>query len=426
MQSKVFANQKKDRAKCVIRILNSESDKKLIVAGPGTGKTFLFKRLADHVDGDVLAITFINNLAKDLDRELAGSAECRTFHSLCKNFLHHSKLTGITSKFSYFPKLSQIVISDSEILNGTDENYDEAFQKLIDDDGRIDFYLKRGNYYNSVSHNDVVYRSIDIMQRHPKKAPAYDLILVDEYQDFNRLEVELIDILARKNPVVIVGDDDQALYILKFAKPDFLRAKYKDAKYTKFQLPYCSRCTKPVVDATNQIIKSANRFGYLKSRIDKPFECYLPGKAKESTKYPKISLVECSVHMSSAPYMAKYISTEMRKIINEGYRPNHDDSTYDFLIVGRGDLLKGVYDYLSRDYTGIEFKKREENIVTYYDCYAELLINPESNIGWRGIIELEAKRTTENLVKKTAKSKKQFIEIIPCKIAQYHRHILRL
>ena len=46
----------------------------------------------------------------------------------------------------------------------------------------------------------------------------YKLIIVDEYQDFNKLEVAMIDLLATKSHVMVVGDDDQAIYDFKNAK----------------------------------------------------------------------------------------------------------------------------------------------------------------------------------------------------------------
>lgn len=57
------------------QILDSESQRKLVVAGPGTGKTFLFRKLLEQASGerdDRLVLTFINNLKDDLDRKRSG------------------------------------------------------------------------------------------------------------------------------------------------------------------------------------------------------------------------------------------------------------------------------------------------------------------------------------------------------------------
>ena len=57
----------------VARVLDSNSRKKLVVAGPGAGKTTLFRELLAQAHGgaaDRLVLTFINNLKADLDRSL--------------------------------------------------------------------------------------------------------------------------------------------------------------------------------------------------------------------------------------------------------------------------------------------------------------------------------------------------------------------
>lgn len=60
-------------------LANSDARKKLVVAGPGTGKTHNFKRVLDRSAGG-LAITFIRALAEDLGRDLGDLAQVNTFH----------------------------------------------------------------------------------------------------------------------------------------------------------------------------------------------------------------------------------------------------------------------------------------------------------------------------------------------------------
>ncbi|MBL8777057.1 MAG: hypothetical protein JNK12_14030 [Acidimicrobiales bacterium] len=62
----VYAAIDAERGRCLAEILESNAHLKLIVAGPGTGKTFTFKELLKQVDGPSLAITFLVVLVKGL------------------------------------------------------------------------------------------------------------------------------------------------------------------------------------------------------------------------------------------------------------------------------------------------------------------------------------------------------------------------
>ena len=70
-------------------ILASDSPRKLIVAGPGTGKTFTLGRLLRKFPAeDVLALTFIRKLVYEMRGEFGDIAEVKTFHAYCKMLLH--------------------------------------------------------------------------------------------------------------------------------------------------------------------------------------------------------------------------------------------------------------------------------------------------------------------------------------------------
>jgi superfamily I DNA/RNA helicase len=73
------------------------------------------------------------------------------------------------------------------------------------------FYRERTNYYNAVDFDDSVFRTYDQLRR-CVSGPEYTLVLIDEFQDFNKMEAAVIGLLAQRNPIVIAGDDDQALY----------------------------------------------------------------------------------------------------------------------------------------------------------------------------------------------------------------------
>ena len=270
-------------------VLASGARKKIVVAGPGTGKTFLFRKVLEG-KANTLTLTFVNSLVEDLSLELFGLSEVRTLHGFALQQLEKATRQSV----SIFSKLTKVIQQDSLTLLGDDIEFDALFNNKADhDDGNIKFYKKRRAYYGHYyGFSDMVYAAVRNFEENPIKIPTYTQVVVDEFQDFNALEVALIELLASKSPVLIVGDDDQALYeTLKSASTRHIRHRHANSAsgYQNFILPFCSRCTRVIVDATNDIIRGAARDGYLPGRIDKPFRYFEdPDKDQESERYPSI------------------------------------------------------------------------------------------------------------------------------------------
>jgi len=266
------------RAAFTQAVLNSKATKKIVVAGPGTGKTTLFKEVLKGKT-KALTLSFINLLIEDLATELCGLSEVRTLHSFAAGELNEN----------IFPKLSKVISEDAEILVGKAVLFDPIFYEMLEEKALLAFYKTRKDYYRHYGFADIIYKLVDVYKREPGKIPRYEQVVVDEFQDFNKLEVALIDQLASKSPVLIAGDDDQALYDRKKASPEFIRSRHQDQEYARFPLPYCSRSTRVIVDAVNDIVESAIKAGYLGARITKHFEYFeCAGKNEESRDNPKI------------------------------------------------------------------------------------------------------------------------------------------
>ncbi len=208
--NKPIIDHEKERKKDVDIIIDSNHPRKVVVAGPGTGKSFLFKQLIQSEKNrgkkDFLAITFIGKLCDDLADDLAGLAKTTTLHSFAKEFVEKN-----CPDFNYYPDIHKLIEDDLKIM--------EINDYVIGDEA----YKERTYFYKAVGHADVVFYAVQFCKKHPEKIPIYDLILVDEYQDFNQTESEFIDQLASKNNIIIVGDDDQALYEFKGSSPNFIR-----------------------------------------------------------------------------------------------------------------------------------------------------------------------------------------------------------
>ncbi len=236
----------------------------------GNGQDLHLPTRARRLGGTGLALTFIRNLVRDLDKDLGDIANVYTFHRFCKYQLHkHPDIEGLQEGWDYYPPLFELTVEDLELLGRATEKkvVERALHTLDDSDGLISDVLRLGSYYNAVTHTDLVYRVLRYFGQDPDKIPEYPLIVVDEYQDFSALETSFIGLLATKSRVLIAGDDDQALYGFKSASPRFIRELAEDDGYENFELPYCSRCTEVIVAAVNDGLRAAIYNGNLVGRL---------------------------------------------------------------------------------------------------------------------------------------------------------------
>jgi len=199
-------------------VLASKSPRKLVVAGPGAGKTFLFKELLKAARGNAhqrLVLTFINTLKGDLELNLSDASKVFTLHGYCQYLLRRSKhlRRGLTENFRCYPGLRSLIPQDWKFLKGIDPpSFIQLMRNLECTDEEKTFYFDRTDYYDAVDFDDSVYRAFVLMSEDKAHVPEYALVLIDEFQDFNRLEASVIGLLGEKSSIVIAGDDDQALY----------------------------------------------------------------------------------------------------------------------------------------------------------------------------------------------------------------------
>lgn len=381
-QGDIKKKQAEERQKCLEQILKSPAKKKLIVAGPGTGKTYTFgKILKLKAEGRNLAMTFIRRLVTDMEKDLAEYAETKTFHAYCKMVLHQQN-----GRVDLKPFLTKIVEKDACLLDQEDLNDFEKKIKMLDEDSlELDFYLKRGDYYSVVGFDDSVYRLYKLLLTNPDIIPFYDQIVIDEFQDFNPLEVAFISELEKKGPILIVGDDDQAIYEGRCSSPEHLRKKFQSGKYALFELPFCGRCPKAIVDSVNEIIKKAISLGHLKARVPKRYECYLEDKEADSARYPNITIVQFKL----GSVIPKYIHGEISKIDPADIAESHKDGKEypTVLIVGSREYLKNIEKDLRPKYPQLSYSYSSDSEYGLVDGYVLLLQEVESNLGWRILME---------------------------------------
>ena len=405
---------RKDRKKYTEAVLKSPSRKKLIIAGPGTGKTYIFKSLLGRIGRDSgeigLVLTFIKNLVADLKIDLAGLAKVSTFHAYCKSIVH----TFRNDKFEYYPNILKLIERDFDILGLEKDNNEEierCFFGLKNNDV-INSTLKIGDYYNAAGHSDSAYRVIRYFEAYPNRIPNYPLVIFDEYQDFNFLETSLVEVLSRKSPVLIVGDDDQALYAFKQASPNYIRQLVQDREFQRFELPYCSRCTNVILEAVKKIVRIAKQNGYLEGRVDKPFEYFPPDKENDSKRNPQIINVNCTVERKNCHYIGKFIAKEISEIPASYIRESKRRHEPTVLIIGPGQFLEGVKIELNKKFGFVSDKKRDDEEISILDGYRSLIKNPKSRLGWRILLHCKPCDNSERIIRKAILGDKNIIDLV--------------
>ena len=266
----------------------------LVIAGAGSGKTrTLTYRVAYLLENgidprNILLLTFTNKAARQmLDRVAnllpvdASGLWGGTFHSVGNRILrrHGSALSyssgftimdredqkdlintviasaGIDPKEIRFPKGDVLAEIFSFVVN-TEKPVEELlaekfpyFLPLLDKINDVHArYEKKKKATNSMDFDDLLEKTLSMLQQHAGIAEFYrrqfQFILVDEYQDTNKIQADLVDALARDHRnLMVVGDDAQSIYswrganfqnILEFPK------RYPEARVFKIEMNYRS------------------------------------------------------------------------------------------------------------------------------------------------------------------------------------------
>jgi len=395
-------DHKEDRRNDSKKILNSTHPRKVVLAGPGTGKSHLFKKAIEKVKKqgkhNILAITFVGKLSDELADDLAGLAETMTLHGFAKRFVQ----SHCSDEWKYYPDMSDVIKQDVAIKGN-------ANCEVGDTD-----YEERTKYYKAIGHNDVVHYAVQICRKDKTKIPKYDLILVDEFQDFNETEAQFIDLLAKENELLIVGDDDQALYLFKGSKTKFIREKFNAAN-TQFEshtLKYCSRCTEVIINAFHSVVEHFCDRGKLRERENKEYVFYPPDKAEDSALNPKILLHE-EIGPGGIPILVK---NELEEILK-------NQKIKSVLVLGEPqtcqDLLKSTARKLRElGFTNVRHPDQHNNTYSLQKRavagYKMLSKQSDDSLGWRLLIDcLNDENQKRDIISAHYSDSAGFIDAIP-------------
>jgi len=370
-----YESAKRERQEHLEAVLLSKSPKKIVVAGPGTGKTHLFKEQIREKK-NCLTLSFVNSLVGDLSLDLCGMSEVKTLHGYARSALAVATRTTI----ELYPKLAYVMRSDAKVFLDKDIDFEKIFHTRDDGNENLGFYRDRRRYYSHYGFTDIIFSAVTYFEVNRDRLPVYDQVVVDEFQDFNPLEVSLIDLLSEKSPILIAGDDDQALYDFKNASAEHIRAYHgAESPYETFTLPFCSRSTKVIVEAANDIISAAKKYGLLVNRIDKPYR-YFPCKEKDSESQKHSNIGYKQVYAKQIPWFIAEQVFSMAETTKRKFEV--------LVITPTATQCRDITEKLvEKGFENVSFIPRAGQEPLLIDGLMLIAAEPDSILGWRIVAE---------------------------------------
>lgn len=406
------------------RVVTAPPKASLVVAGAGTGKTrTITYRVAYLIEQGVspqkiLLATFTNRAAREMMhrvQNLTGSQNVHkiwggTFHRIANLILRKHAVSigfdsnysildaedakdfvnvcideaGIDTKAKRFPK-PEVVQDIISYANNTDQPIEDViinrypyFEPLTQQIKRVDMiYMERKRERNVMDYDDLLLNWKRLLIQKPDIAAVYaeqfEHILVDEYQDTNKLQAEIIDLLAVKHRnVMVVGDDAQSIFAWRgaeFTNIYEFPKRYPECEIYKLETNY--RSTPEILGLANVSIAN-NR---------KQFPKVLQAVKKSKGFAP--ALIPCrDVEQQSA-----FIASRILELRDEG------TSLEDIAVLYRShyhslelqlELTRRNIPY--RIQSGVRFF--EQAHIKDVISYLRIIVNPRDELAWKRILKM--------------------------------------
>ncbi|MGV3572165.1 MAG: UvrD-helicase domain-containing protein [Ramlibacter sp.] len=395
----------------------------LILAGAGSGKTrVLTTRIAWLLatgqigPGNVMAVTFTNKAAKEMMTRLTAMLPVNvrgmwigTFHGLCNRFLRaHYKLANLPQSFQILDTQDQLsAVKRLMKQNNVDEErfpakelqwsiagWKEeglrpgAVEARSDEDRRkveiYQLYEEQCQREGVVDFAELMLRSYELLRDNDPIREHYRRrfhhILVDEFQDTNKLQYAWLKMFAgATNSVFAVGDDDQSIYAFRGARvgnmADFVR-EFDVRHQIKLEQNY--RSYSNILDSANALI------AHNKTRL---------GKNLRTDQGPgePVRVYEAPTDLAEAQWMVE----EMRHLVRgEGTEPGVKRS--EIAVLYRSNAQSRVIETALfnasvpyRVYGGLRFFERAE--IKHALSYLRLLENPNDDTSFLRVVNFPAR-----------------------------------
>jgi DNA helicase-2/ATP-dependent DNA helicase PcrA len=416
----------------------------LVYAGAGSGKTKVITyKIAYLIDSiyirpsQILAVTFTNKAAKEMKErtehiigEEIKDLFIGTFHSICAKILRkEAKFLGYKENFTILDEDDSVNLIkdimkdlnfDPKYINPNEikDYISKAKMNLIDASkfsSRDYFeevvskvykkYEKTLRVNNALDFDDLIMLTIKLFQENEQILHYYQAkfrhILVDEYQDVNRMQYEFIKILTEKTRrFTLVGDDDQSIYSFRGASSEFIDKIYEDfpdLKVVKLEKNY--RSPQEILNIANKLIKHNKR------RTEKEL-------FSDISLENAISFYEALDELDEARFVVNKIKTlkEEKDYRNKDfavlYRTNFQSRAFEEYLIQEGIPYQVI--------GGQKFYGRAE--IKDIIAYLTIVNNPNDNISFKRIVNIPPRKigekTIEELEKISGENEKSLFESI--------------
>ena len=298
-----------------LAIAGSDAPRIGVLAGPGTGKTSygLMRRvvrlLSKGVPGSrILLLSFTRVAAADLRDKVAAleapgveDITARTLHSYCFGLLQSEAVLQLTRRVPRILLKHEVDLMLRDLGPGFGDIRDrrqqlEAYQAgwargdadypgAATDDQDNDFEQAAMSWlvdHRAMLIGEVVPLAYKYLRDNPTapERAAFDHVVVDEYQDLNRLEQQLLDLLADNGSLCVAGDDDQSIYSMRYANPSGILNFLDRPDTESHSITVCGRCPEQILNMANSLI------GHAPDR-DKPLST-----CRDSTAPAEVAIVQ--------------------------------------------------------------------------------------------------------------------------------------
>ncbi len=414
----------------------------IVLSGPGSGKTtvitYRVKNLIENYNispNEILVITFTKAASEEMKERF--KKICSSYYNVSFSTFHSCFFRIIRENYKY--ELSNI-LDDNEkskiiksIINKYNiyfDNMEEFVQAIISEISLLKNELLNPNYFNSRYLNsnnfNIVYNEYELLKNQQNKIDfddmliqcyyllkdyedirkfwinKYKYILIDEFQDINRVQYECIKILCENKNIFVVGDDDQSIYGFRGSRPEFLLNFPKDFENTKKVILNVNyRSTNQIINLCNKVILENNN-RYAKNII---------GTNKENKQPILIRAYDAY--------------EEAKKIVGKIQGLKKIYPLEEIAIIYRTNLQARAVVEILKDYN-IEYQLKD-NITSIYEhfiakdiiCYLSLAINKFDNESFLKIANKPKRFLNKNMLQdafEKCKNETSILEYLYCKV----------